>query len=122
MDVTRKDKELVWVQILYLFLIPIMLLYYKIIPSSGRILMLVIVTILIYGIARFEKWNRTDFGVRINWKEYFLPYLISNNKKYQSEKSMFLLNLFLGWTIIAWIILLIIALTYSEKNKVKKRK
>ena len=53
---------------------------------------------------------------------YFLPYLISNNKKYQSEKSMFLLNLFLGWTIIAWIILLIIALTYSEKKKVKKRK
>lgn len=76
MDVTRKDKELVWVQILYLFLIPIMLLYYKIIPSNGRILVLVIVTILIYGIARFEKWNRIDFGIRDNWKEYFLPYFI----------------------------------------------
>ncbi|NVN96901.1 CPBP family intramembrane metalloprotease, partial [Candidatus Nomurabacteria bacterium] len=27
-------------------------------------------------IARFEKWNREDFGVRVNWKEYFLPYFI----------------------------------------------
>lgn len=76
MDVTIKDKELVWVQILYLFLIPIMLLYYKVIPNNGRILALLIVAILIYGIARFEKWNREDFGVRNNWREYFLPYLI----------------------------------------------
>lgn len=53
---------------------------------------------------------------------YFLPYLISNNKKCQSEKRMFLLNLFLGWTVIAWIILLIVALTCKEKNKTKKRK
>lgn len=76
MDVTRKDKELVWIQILYLFLIPIMLLYYKIIPSNGRILVLMIVAILIYGIARYEKWNKIDFGIRENWKEYFLPYFI----------------------------------------------
>ncbi len=76
MDVTKKDKELVWVQILYLFLIPIMLLYYKVIPSNGRVLVLVVVTVLIYGIARYEKWNREDFGMRKNWKEYFLPYLI----------------------------------------------
>jgi len=76
MEVTKKDKELVWIQIFYLFLIPIMLLYYKIIPSSWRILSLVIITILIYGIARYEKWNKTDFGIRSNWKENFLPYFI----------------------------------------------
>lgn len=76
MEVTRKDKELVWVQILYLFLIPIMLLYYKVIPNNGRVLVLVIVTVLIYGIARFEKWNREDFGIRNSWKENFIPYFI----------------------------------------------
>ena len=76
MDITKKDKELVWVQILYLFLIPIMLLYYKVIPSNGRILVLSVVTVLIYGIARFEKWNRKDFGITDNWKENFLPYFI----------------------------------------------
>jgi len=76
MDVTRKDKELVWVQILYLFLIPIMLLYYKVIPGNARILVLMVITILIYGIARYEKWNKIDFGIRENWKENFLPYLI----------------------------------------------
>lgn len=76
MEVTRKDKELVWIQILYLFLIPIMLLYYKVIPNNGRVLVLVIVTVLIYGIARFEKWNREDFGIRNSWKENFIPYFI----------------------------------------------
>ena len=76
MDVTRKDKELVWVQILYLFLVPIMLLFYKIIPSNGRILVLLIVTVLIYGIARYEKWNRVDFGITPKWKEGFFPYFI----------------------------------------------
>jgi len=76
MDVIKRNKELVWIQILYLFLIPIMLLYYKVIPSNGRVLTLLIITILIYGIARYEKWNKIDFGIRGKWTEYFIPYLI----------------------------------------------
>jgi membrane protease YdiL (CAAX protease family) len=76
MDNTKKERELVWVQILYLYLIPIMLLYYKVISSGYRILALFSITFLIYGIARYEKWNKKDFGIQESWKKYFLPYLI----------------------------------------------
>jgi 4-hydroxybenzoate polyprenyltransferase len=51
---------------------------------------------------------------------YFLPYLIANSKGHPSEKSMFWLNLFLAWTIIAWIILLIIVVSYSKPKSKKK--
>ena len=76
MDNTKKERELVWVQILYLYLIPILLLYYKVIPSSFRILALLLITFFIYGIARYEKWNSEDFGITKDWKSHFLPYLL----------------------------------------------
>jgi membrane protease YdiL (CAAX protease family) len=72
----KKERELVWLQILYLFLIPILLLYYKVIGNDFRILMLLIVAVLIYGIARYEKWNSEDFGIKKKWIKDFWPYLI----------------------------------------------
>lgn len=74
MAIIKKEKELVWVQILYLYLIPIMLLYYKVLPSYSRIPLLLIITLFLYGITRYEKWNIHDFGIQKNWKKYFLPY------------------------------------------------
>lgn len=76
MNNTKKEKELVWVQILYLFLIPTILFYFKIIPSSFRISVLILITFLIYGIARYEKWTNNDFGIKKEWTKDFLPYLI----------------------------------------------
>jgi membrane protease YdiL (CAAX protease family) len=72
----KKEREIVWVQILYLYLIPILLLYFKVVPSNFRILMLLVVTFLIYGIARYEKWDSEDFGIQKDWKKYFWSYLI----------------------------------------------
>jgi uncharacterized protein len=74
MENIKKERELVWVQILYLYLIPILLLYFKVVPADFRILVLVTITFIIYGIARFEKWNSADFGIQKNWKKYFWPY------------------------------------------------
>lgn len=76
MEYIKKEKELVWVQILYLYLIPIMLLYYKVIPSSFRITLLLLIAFMIYGIARYEKWANPEFGIQNDWKIYFKPYLI----------------------------------------------
>jgi uncharacterized membrane protein YhaH (DUF805 family) len=54
---------------------------------------------------------------------YFLPYLILNIKKYESESKAFWINLLLGWTIIVWIILIIKAIEYQpRKTKPKKSK
>jgi hypothetical protein len=76
MDLIKKEKELVWLQILYLYLIPILLLYYGVIPRDFRVSVLLVVAILIYGIARYEKWKNEDFGIRKDWKKYFGSYLI----------------------------------------------
>ncbi len=45
---------------------------------------------------------------------YFLPYLIANGKGHQQETAIFILNLFAGWTILAWVIALIWACTVSK--------
>lgn len=76
MDLIKKEKELVWLQILYLYLIPILLLYYKVIPSEFRIETLVFFSLIIYGIAKFEKWTNEDFGIQKDWKKYFKYYFI----------------------------------------------
>jgi len=76
MENLKTEREIIWVQILYLYLIPILLLYFKVIPTDFRILMLLVVTFVIYGIARFEKWNSEDFGIQKDWRKYFWPYFI----------------------------------------------
>lgn len=47
---------------------------------------------------------------------YFLPYLIANSNGHQQETAIFILNLFAGWTIIAWIIALVWAFTKRPPN------
>lgn len=42
---------------------------------------------------------------------YFLPYLIANSKGHMQETAIFILNLFAGWTIVAWVIALVWAFT-----------
>lgn len=42
---------------------------------------------------------------------YFLPYLIANSKGHVQETAIFILNLFAGWTVIAWVIALVWAFT-----------
>lgn len=76
MEDIKKEREIVWLQILYLFLIPVLLIYYDVISNNFRALLLLIVTILLYGIARFEKWSKEDFGLKKKWLKDFWPYFI----------------------------------------------
>jgi len=73
---SKKQKELVWVQILYLFIIPILLLYFKVIPGSFRILVLVIVCAMLYGIVRKARWTHQDLGVHGDFMKDWIPYLL----------------------------------------------
>lgn len=45
---------------------------------------------------------------------YFLPAIVGRKKK--NASAIFVLNLFLGWTFIGWIVALIWAVTYEEKK------
>jgi uncharacterized membrane protein len=45
---------------------------------------------------------------------YFLPSIIGGKKK--NANAIFLLNLFLGWTLIGWVIALVWAATYEKPS------
>lgn len=42
---------------------------------------------------------------------YFLPTLIAQHRKRDGLGMIFLLNLLLGWTVIGWIVMLVVAFT-----------
>lgn len=71
-----KEKELVWVQILYLFVIPTLLLYFNIIPNDYRIVMLIGVTLLMYGIVRHARWSYLDLGIFKSFMKDFSVYAL----------------------------------------------
>lgn len=74
MEDIKKEKELVWVQILYLYIIPVLLLYYKVLPGNFRFLMLFAVAILLYGIVKYDHWSYSDLGIKWDFMKDFVPY------------------------------------------------
>jgi len=49
---------------------------------------------------------------------YFLPYLIANKREHLQTRAIYILNIFAGWTILAWLIALIWANTVQKENPV----
>ena len=47
---------------------------------------------------------------------YFLPYLIANKREHQQTRAIYILNIFAGWTVVAWIVALIWAHTVPSEN------
>jgi uncharacterized protein len=74
-DIT-KEREIVWVQILYLFIIPILLLYFDVIPKDFRALLLLVVAILLFGIVRHSNWSYSDMGIHKNFMKDIIPYTL----------------------------------------------
>jgi len=72
-----RDKELVLVQILYIFIIPILLLYYRVIPGSFRLLLLVGVTSLLFGIIHHAHWTHKDLEIKKDFLKDIIPYTIA---------------------------------------------
>lgn len=76
MEDTKKEKELVIVQILYLYVIPTLLLYFKILPGNFRFLMLFGVALLLYGIVKRAHWTYTDLGIKRDFMKDIIPYTL----------------------------------------------
>ena len=51
---------------------------------------------------------------------YFLPDWVAQSRGHPQRGSIFILNLFLGWTFLGWVVALIWANSYIEKNKRQK--
>ncbi|MEI7688664.1 MAG: type II CAAX endopeptidase family protein [Candidatus Nomurabacteria bacterium] len=76
MDNTKKGRELVFVQILYLYVIPTLLLYFKVLPGDFRFVMLIIVALLLLGIVRHDHWTFYDMGIRRGFMNDIIPYTL----------------------------------------------
>ena len=50
---------------------------------------------------------------------YFLPTIIAMIKKKKNTLAIFILNLFLGWAIIGWVLALVWAFTIDQEKEKK---
>ncbi|MDE2030849.1 MAG: CPBP family intramembrane metalloprotease [Patescibacteria group bacterium] len=73
---SHHEKELVLAQILYLYVIPTLLLYYKLIPDRYDYIVLFIVALLMYGIIKRAHWSYLDLGIRKDFLKDIIPYTI----------------------------------------------
>jgi hypothetical protein len=56
---------------------------------------------------------------------YFFPSFVAVGRKSRKDNQVFIINLFLGWTVIGWIIALMMAVStskYKEKNLIQESK
>ena len=52
--------------------------------------------------------------IAIGFCLYFLPTIIAFNRNRHNKWAIFVLNFFLGWSVIAWVIALVWAVSSSE--------
>lgn len=71
------SKKIIVVQIVIIFILPVALLYFKIIPDSWRVILLAIGALFLYGIIRYERWTHEEMGLRDDNILRSLPYYLS---------------------------------------------
>lgn len=71
------SKRLIIAQIFIIFVLPVVLLYFKIIPADWRFIFLALSALFIYGILQKEEWTFEEMGIRHdNFKKSFPFYLV----------------------------------------------
>ncbi len=58
-----KDSDQAFLEIVYLFIAPVFLIYIGVIPHSWRLLVLLCVIFLIWGIIRYQHWTNLQLGL-----------------------------------------------------------
>ena len=72
----KKKREIVFLQILYLYIIPTMLFYFDVIPDKFRFVTLLCIALTLYGIVRKHHWTSSEFGITKNFMKDIAPYFI----------------------------------------------
>jgi len=70
------SKKLIWAQIFLIFILPVLLLYFKIVPTNWRMVMLALSSLFIYGIIRHEHWTYEEMGIRHDNFKKALPFYL----------------------------------------------
>ena len=68
------SKNIIIMQIFLIFVLPVMLLYFGVLPTSWRIVALALSALLIYGIITREHWTHEEMGVHTNNFKKSLPF------------------------------------------------
>lgn len=78
-SLSKRDKaELGVAQVMLFFVLPIVLIYFNIIPVEGRLVALLVFSALIFSIIRNEGWKDTDLGLTTKTiRPYLIPYLFA---------------------------------------------
>lgn len=71
------SKRLILVQIFIIFVLPVFLLYFRILPISWRFILLAISSLVIYGIIRREEWSFEEMGIRHDNFKKAIPFYLS---------------------------------------------
>jgi len=68
----KPSKRLIIAQIFLIFVLPVLVLYFKILPADWRVVILAVSSLFIYGIIRHEHWTHEDMGIRHDnfWKAF----------------------------------------------------
>lgn len=48
---------------------------------------------------------------------YFMPTIVAESRKHRSSTSVLVINLFLGWTLIGWVVALAIACNSNVEDR-----
>ena len=70
------SKKIIWAQIFLIFILPVLLLYFKIVPANWRIILLSISSLFIYGIVQREHWTYREMGIRHDNFRRALPFYL----------------------------------------------
>lgn len=76
-EMNLPSKKLILTQTFVIFILPVLLLYFKILPVNWRMILLSVSCIFIYGIIHHEQWTHEEMGLRLdNFKKALPFYLI----------------------------------------------
>lgn len=69
----KSSKGLIILQTFFIFVLPVVLLYFNILSPNWRFILLVVNSLAIYGIIRHEHWSHKDMGIRYDNFKKALP-------------------------------------------------
>jgi hypothetical protein len=61
------------------------------------------------------------WGWAIALVSYFIPAVIAGIRQHKNTVPIFIINLFLGWTFVGWVVALAWSLTYQSRNVIKEQ-
>ena len=71
---------------------------------------LVLFIFSVFGLlGRSSNWTRAVIFLAIGAGVYFLPTIVAGLREAPNKNSVFVVNLFLGWTLVGWVVALAIA-------------